>query len=153
MPVTITRSSTRRHGPTSTATRCAGEASNDLLLVIDRGRSPLWPQCGTALQCRQPCDPPDALQRGEKLLKPLPDKAIPCDKLPDGPEPVVVEVEYVASQDLQVGCQQDSQQEGLQRPARQGALCCAEHKPLNCPRRGCAAVPDRRSDGMRPWDR
>jgi hypothetical protein len=36
------------------------------------------------------------LQRGERLLKPLPAEAIPCDKLPDGPEPVAVEVEYPA---------------------------------------------------------
>ncbi len=43
------------------------------------------------------------LQRAEKLLKPLPDKPVPCDKLPDGPEPVQVEVEYVAREDLQVG--------------------------------------------------
>lgn len=41
-------------------------------------------------------------QRAEKLLKPLPDKPLPCDKLPDGPEPVQVEVEYVAREDLQV---------------------------------------------------
>lgn len=41
------------------------------------------------------------LQRPEKLLKRLPDKAIPCDKLPDGPEPVQVEVEYPARADLQ----------------------------------------------------
>lgn len=40
------------------------------------------------------------MQRPEKLLKPLPDKPVPCDKLPDGPEPVVVEVEYVAREDL-----------------------------------------------------
>lgn len=41
-----------------------------------------------------------APQRPEKLLKPLPDKPVVCDKLPDGPEPVQVEVEYVASADL-----------------------------------------------------
>lgn len=44
-----------------------------------------------------------AVPRGEKLLKPLPDKPIPCDKLPDGPEPVQVEVEYPARSELQVG--------------------------------------------------
>ena len=43
------------------------------------------------------------LQRPEKLLKPLPDKPVVCDKLPDGPEPVAVDVEYVARADLQVG--------------------------------------------------
>lgn len=42
------------------------------------------------------------VQRGEKLLKPLPDKPVPCDKLPDGPEPVAVEVEYIAREALEV---------------------------------------------------
>lgn len=41
---------------------------------------------------------------------------MPCDKLPDGPEPVVVDVEYVASQDLQV------RPPGL--PAAAGAALC-----------------------------
>lgn len=37
----------------------------------------------------------------DKLLKPLPDKPIECTKLPDGPEPVVVEIEYPARDALQ----------------------------------------------------
>lgn len=40
------------------------------------------------------------VSREDKPLKPLPKEAIPCDKLPDGPEPVVVEIEYPARDDL-----------------------------------------------------
>lgn len=36
----------------------------------------------------------------EKLLKPLPERPIECTKLPDGPEPVLVEVEYPETEDL-----------------------------------------------------
>ncbi|KAI7837337.1 hypothetical protein COHA_008852 [Chlorella ohadii] len=53
------------------------------------------------IEQQQEAQPPAPLPRPEKLLKPLPDKPVVCDKLPDGPEPVAVEVEYVASQDLQ----------------------------------------------------
>jgi len=40
------------------------------------------------------------VSRDDKPLKPLPKEAIPCDKLPDGPEPVVVEIEYPTRQEL-----------------------------------------------------
>jgi len=36
----------------------------------------------------------------EKLLKPLPDKPVDCTKLPDGPEPTVIEIEYPDTEDL-----------------------------------------------------
>jgi hypothetical protein len=36
----------------------------------------------------------------EKLLKPLPDQPVECTKLPDGPEPVVIEIEYPATEEL-----------------------------------------------------
>ncbi|KAL4859361.1 DNA-directed RNA polymerase I subunit 2 [Chlorella vulgaris] len=49
----------------------------------------------------QQAQPPALQPRPEKLLKRIPDKAVPCDKLPDGPEPVAVDVEYVAAADLQ----------------------------------------------------
>lgn len=45
--------------------------------------------------------PPLRLAPEEKLLKPLPDKPIECTKLPDGPEPVVIEIEYPPTEDLQ----------------------------------------------------
>ena len=67
-----------------------------------------WPpSCARCLAAIHTCLFPNTtacLQRPEKLLKPLPDKPVVCDKLPDGPEPVAVEVEYVSRQDLQVGC-------------------------------------------------
>jgi hypothetical protein len=40
------------------------------------------------------------VSRDDKPLKPLPKEAIPCEKLPDGPEPVVVEIEYPTRQEL-----------------------------------------------------
>ena len=51
-----------------------------------------------------PCDaapPKRRLAPEEKLLKPLPDKPQECTKLPDGPEPIVIEIEYIATEDLQ----------------------------------------------------
>jgi CLASP N terminal len=45
--------------------------------------------------------PPRRLAPEEKLLKPLPDKPIECTKLPDGPEPVVIEIEYPSTEELQ----------------------------------------------------
>jgi len=45
--------------------------------------------------------PPRRLAPEEKLLKPLPDKPIECTKLPDGPEPVVIGVEYPSTEELQ----------------------------------------------------
>jgi hypothetical protein len=36
----------------------------------------------------------------ENLLKPLPERPIECNKLPDGPEPVIVDVEYPETEDL-----------------------------------------------------
>ncbi|PSC76790.1 DNA-directed RNA polymerase I subunit 2 isoform X1 [Micractinium conductrix] len=69
--------------------------------VEQRGAEPAGPAAEAAPQ--QHAAPPaiSAVPRGEKLLKPLPDKPIPCDKLPDGPEPVQVEVEYPARSELQ----------------------------------------------------
>ncbi|KAG7672180.1 hypothetical protein Ndes2526B_g06836 [Nannochloris sp. 'desiccata'] len=45
--------------------------------------------------------PPRRLAPEEKLLKPFPDKPVECTKLPDGPEPVVIEIEYPSTEDLQ----------------------------------------------------
>ena len=52
-------------------------------------------------QQQLPQQPPRRLAPEEKLLKPLPDKPIECTKLPDGPEPVVIEIEYPATEELQ----------------------------------------------------
>lgn len=68
-----------------------------VLHAVSRQTAMLAGCCQHLLPCVCPL-----LQRPEKLLKPLPDKPVPCDKLPDGPEPVQVEVEYVARDDLQV---------------------------------------------------
>ena len=38
--------------------------------------------------------------REEKALKPLPAKPIECTKLPDGPEPITIEITYPSTQDL-----------------------------------------------------
>ena len=74
-----------------------------------------WPPpCARCLAAIYTCLLPNTtacLQRPEKLLKPLPDKPVVCDKLPDGPEPVAVEVEYVSRQDLQVGCTTGNRQQ------------------------------------------
>lgn len=59
---------------------------------------------GTAPGAALPLPPPAAkkfVPPEEKLLKPLPDKPVECTKLPDGPEPTVIEIEYPATEDLQ----------------------------------------------------
>ena len=39
--------------------------------------------------------------KDEKPLKPLPKEPVECTKLPDGPEPITIEIEYPSTKDLQ----------------------------------------------------
>lgn len=49
---------------------------------------------------RQEEEKPKYISKDDKPLKPLPTEFVPCDKLPDGPEPVVVEIEYPLREEL-----------------------------------------------------
>jgi hypothetical protein len=56
-----------------------------------------------AAAAEAPPPPPPALKRlspSQKLLKRLPDQPVECTKLPDGPEPVAVDIEYLPAAQL-----------------------------------------------------
>lgn len=77
--------------------------SNDVAMETSNDTAPAAASREAPSQ-QAPCDaapPKRRLAPEEKLLKPFPDKPVECTKLPDGPEPVVIEIEYTPTEDLQ----------------------------------------------------